>query len=128
MKKTLLTVLMITLSATAAAKGGPGHGGGGDGGTTHPICWTAAQNAMRAIDLRNHGATRDDARRALFIPTMGQPGGTPQWIANDIIDPRLTAAYKTSGYIDPFSVSEPVFRECQVELGHAQRTEKGNAL
>ncbi|MFD1561898.1 tannase/feruloyl esterase family alpha/beta hydrolase [Paraburkholderia silviterrae] len=71
-----------------------------------------------AIDLRNHGSTREEARRSLYIATMGQEGNTPEWIVLDIIDPRLRAAYETpaSRKIDPDEADEAVFRECQVAL------------
>ncbi|RQS58410.1 hypothetical protein DID96_36055 [Burkholderia sp. Bp8963] len=90
----------------------------GAGGTARPVCWVAGKNAMQAIDLRNNGRTRDEARSALYISTMGQPGNTPEWIARDIIDPRLHAAYQTpaSEKIDPNAVGDAVVRECQARL------------
>lgn len=110
-----IAILVATPGAFAKATA---HGAGG---TARPVCWIAGMNAMRAFDLRNNGHTREDARRALYIPTMGQEGNTPEWIVRDIIDPRLHAAYKTSASekIDPTAVGEAVFRECRAKLMEA---------
>lgn len=110
-----LAIFVAAPAVFARGVGGPSHG---SGGTARPECWIAGKNAMQAIDLRNNGRTRDEARSALYISAMGQPGNTPEWIVRDIIDPRLHAAYKTpaSEKIDPNAVGEAVFRECQARL------------
>jgi hypothetical protein len=124
MKNAFVTALgLAILAATPAAFAtGPGSfASHGAGGTSRPVCWIAGQNAMRAVDLRNNGRTREEARRSLYIPTMGQEGGTPEWIVRDIIDPHLYAVYErpASEQIDPNAVGERVFRECQAKLKEA---------
>ena|ERR1700758_4388432 len=99
MKSAQLIVALAIFASTPAAFAK------GSGGTSRPVCWIAGRNAMRAIDLRNHGSTREEARRALYISALGQEGNTPEWIVLDIIDPRLRAVYETpaSGKVDPSS-------------------------
>jgi len=108
-------IAALALAMFAAAPAVFARGGGG---TARPVCWIAGKNAMQAFDLRNNGRTREEARSALYISTMGQAGNTPEWIVRDIIDPRLRAAYKTpaSDKIDPNAVGETVFRECHARL------------
>ncbi|WP_155753984.1 hypothetical protein [Burkholderia vietnamiensis] len=86
-------------------------------GTGWPVCFQAAQTAVRAIDARNHGYTRVDARRGEAIPSNMQFGNTPQWVV-EMIDPHLNAAYAVpaSQKVDADSEGDKVFNECKARV------------
>ncbi|RQU14228.1 hypothetical protein DF152_17350 [Burkholderia cenocepacia] len=86
-------------------------------GNEWPVCFQAAQTATRAVDARNHGYTREDARRGEYIPSVMQRDHTPRWVV-EMIDPHLNDAYKVpaSKKVDADAVGARVFQECKARV------------
>jgi hypothetical protein len=105
----IAVALLLSLSATAAFARA--------GGPEYPVCFQAARAATAAIDARNHGFTRADARRGEFIPSAFVPGHTPQWVV-EMIDPYLNAAYAVpaSQQVDADAEAAKVFGECKARV------------
>jgi hypothetical protein len=113
--KTLYALVLAVACTTAAAKGSHGGHLGGGAGTGMPQCFLAGQTALHAVDARNHGVSRDDARHGEFIPSAFQMGGAPVWVVQ-MIDPYLTAAYAAPAPVDSKAVGDKVMAECKARL------------
>lgn len=103
--KTVAAAVLILVSASAFAR---------SSGNDYPVCYQAARAATAAIDARNHGFTREEARRGEFIPGEFVRGNTPVWVA-EMIDPYLNAAYAipTEQKVDADAEAAKVFGECK---------------
>ncbi|MGU2419419.1 hypothetical protein [Burkholderia cenocepacia] len=108
MKRTIAAFVLAACALNAHARAS---------GNQWPVCFQAAQTATRAVDARNHGYTRDEARRGEFIPSVMQRDHTPQWVA-EMIDPHLTKAYAVpaSQKVDADAVGAEVFQECKARI------------